>query len=216
MIAPALAVATADKSAQWWETVRDWLIGVPLQVLIILVVAVVVQLILNGAIRRVVNRASERAKHERLAQMRQITRTAELSDLLMNQRTEQRAAAIQLAEGDRDIGRDVSPAVSDVRAHDRERAERHVLRHDTHEELSAKLPESLGFPAERLRGNHQFSVARRTVVCNRILELLRNRPGHVFSGDELEFVEKAHGHGSAPARRRHSVARVVAAPPTTA
>lgn len=94
MIAPALAVATADKSAQWWETVRDWLIGVPLQVLIILVVAVVVQLILNGAIRRVVNRASERAKHERLAQMRQITRTAELSDLLMNQRTEQRAAAI--------------------------------------------------------------------------------------------------------------------------
>jgi len=92
--ATALAVTTADKSAQWWETVRDWLIGVPLQVLIILVIAVVVQLILNSAIRRVVNRASERAKHERLAQMRQITRTAELSDLLMNQRTEQRAAAI--------------------------------------------------------------------------------------------------------------------------
>lgn len=94
MTAVSLAVATADKNAQWWETVRDWLIGVPLQVLVILAIAIVVQLILNASIRRVVNRASERAKHERLAQMRQITRTAELSDLLMNQRTEQRAAAI--------------------------------------------------------------------------------------------------------------------------
>ena len=66
----------------------------PLQILIIVVSAFVVQFILTRAIRRVVKRASERAKHERLAQMRQITRTAELSNLLLTQRTEQRAAAI--------------------------------------------------------------------------------------------------------------------------
>jgi moderate conductance mechanosensitive channel len=88
------AVAAADKSAQWWETARDWLIGVPLQVLVIFLIALIVQVVLNGVIKRVVKKASDRAHHERLAQMRQVTRTAELSDLLMNQRTEQRAAAI--------------------------------------------------------------------------------------------------------------------------
>jgi small-conductance mechanosensitive channel len=93
VIAPA-ALAVAVKDATFWETARDWIIGVPLQIIIILVVALVAWLILKGVIRRVVSRATEKAKHERLAQMRKVTRTAELSDLLMNQRTEQRAAAI--------------------------------------------------------------------------------------------------------------------------
>lgn len=87
-------VSAAAKDAPFWETARDWLLGVPLQVLFILVSALVIQLILTWSIRRVVRRASERAKHERLAQMRMVTRTAELSDLLLNQRTEQRANAI--------------------------------------------------------------------------------------------------------------------------
>ena len=86
-------IVAADK-ASFWENAWSWMVGVPLQILIILVIAVVAQLLLNGVIRRIVNRASERAKVERLAQMRKVTRTAELSDLLMNQRTEQRAAAI--------------------------------------------------------------------------------------------------------------------------
>ena len=77
-----------------WQTARDWLLGVPVQIVIVLVVALVVQIILTRVIKRVVERASARAKRERLAQMRQITRTAELSDFLLNQRTEQRAAAI--------------------------------------------------------------------------------------------------------------------------
>jgi small conductance mechanosensitive channel len=67
---------------------------VPLQILIIVATAFIVQFILTRTIRRVVRRASERAKHERLAQMRQVTRTAELSNILLTQRTEQRAAAI--------------------------------------------------------------------------------------------------------------------------
>ena len=86
-------IVAADKQS-FWESAWGWLVGVPLQILIILVIAVVAQLLLNGVIKRIVNRASERAKVERLAQMRKVTRTAELSDLLMNQRTEQRAAAI--------------------------------------------------------------------------------------------------------------------------
>jgi len=87
-------ILLAAKDAPFWERARDWLVGVPLQILIILVVALLAQIILKGTIKKVVTRASEKAKHERLAQMRKVTRTAELSDLLMNQRTEQRAAAI--------------------------------------------------------------------------------------------------------------------------
>lgn len=82
------------KDETFWETSRDWLLGVPLQIIVIVVLAVVVQVVLTRVIKRVVKRASERARRERLAQMRQVTRTAELSDLLLNQRTEQRAAAI--------------------------------------------------------------------------------------------------------------------------
>jgi small-conductance mechanosensitive channel len=97
LAAPGLAALTpraAAKDSTFWETSWNWLVGVPLQILVVLIIAMVVHLVLNGMIRRVVKRASEKAKIERLAQMRKITRTAELSDLLMNQRTEQRAAAI--------------------------------------------------------------------------------------------------------------------------
>jgi moderate conductance mechanosensitive channel len=92
--AALVAVLAADKEQTFWETARDWLLGVPLQILIILVAAIITQFVLTRVIRRVVQRASENAKRERLAQMRQVTRTAELSTLLLTQRTEQRAAAI--------------------------------------------------------------------------------------------------------------------------
>ena len=89
------AILAADKDpSAFWETARDWLLGVPLQILVILLCALVAQLILTRVIRGVVRRATERAKHERLAQTRKITRTAELSEVLLTQRTEQRAAAI--------------------------------------------------------------------------------------------------------------------------
>ncbi|MDO8309626.1 MAG: mechanosensitive ion channel family protein [Actinomycetota bacterium] len=89
-----LGIVPAAKDDAFWETARDWLLGVPLQVILIIVIALVVQVVFSRVIKRVVRRASERAKVERLAQMRKVTRTAELSDLLLNQRTEQRAAAI--------------------------------------------------------------------------------------------------------------------------
>ena len=87
-------LAAAKDEPAFWETVRDWLLGVPLTIVGILVSALVLQLVLNWLIRRVVRRTTERAKVERLAQTRKITRTAELSEVLLTQRTEQRAAAI--------------------------------------------------------------------------------------------------------------------------
>lgn len=85
---------SAAKDAPWWETVRDALLGVPLRILIIIVVALLVQILLTWLIRRVVRRATERAKIERLSQNRRMARTAELSAILLNERTEQRAAAM--------------------------------------------------------------------------------------------------------------------------
>ena len=90
----ASIITAADKEPAFWETARDWLLGVPLKIVFILVAALITQLVLSWVIRRVVRRATERAKHERLAQTRKITRTAELSEVLLTQRTEQRAAAI--------------------------------------------------------------------------------------------------------------------------
>ena len=90
-----MSLLAADKAQEdFWTTARDWLLGVPLRILAIILIALIVQLILNWLIRRVVRRATERAKVERLAQTRKITRTAELSEVLLTQRTEQRAAAI--------------------------------------------------------------------------------------------------------------------------
>jgi small conductance mechanosensitive channel len=89
-------ILAADKAPDepYWETVRDFVLGVPLQIAIIVIVAVIAQVVLTWMIRRVVRRATERAKVERLAQTRKNSRTAELSQVLLTQRTEQRAAAI--------------------------------------------------------------------------------------------------------------------------
>ncbi len=93
MRAVALVVAK-DDPATVWQAVGDWLLGVPLEIVFIVIGALITQLVLTWVIRRVVRRATERAKHERLAQTRKITRTAELSEVLLTERTEQRAAAI--------------------------------------------------------------------------------------------------------------------------
>ncbi len=87
-------IPSAAKDAPFWETARDWLLGVPLEILFILVGALIAQLVLTWLIRRLVRRATERAQHERLGQARKITRTAELSEAMLTQRTEQRANAI--------------------------------------------------------------------------------------------------------------------------
>jgi len=84
----------AAKDQQWWDTALTWVVGTPLRIIAILVSALIAQLVLTWVIRRVVRRTSKRARVERLSQARKIARTAELSELLLTQRTEQRAAAI--------------------------------------------------------------------------------------------------------------------------
>ncbi len=90
----AVPAAKGDPADPWYAGVLDWLMGTPLQVLLILLGALIVQLLLIRGINRVVKGASARARVERLGQAKKVMRTQELSDLLMSQRTEQRAAAI--------------------------------------------------------------------------------------------------------------------------
>jgi small conductance mechanosensitive channel len=85
---------TAAAKPNWYDGPVDWVLGTPLQVIIIVVAALIVQIVLVRVIHKIVKRTSDRARIERLEQTRKYTRTAELSEMLMTQRTEQRAAAI--------------------------------------------------------------------------------------------------------------------------
>lgn len=84
----------AAKDESWLAVLENPLIGTPLRIAFILAIALAAQLILVRIIRRLVRKTSDRAKRERLEQSRKATRTAELSEMLMSQRTEQRANAI--------------------------------------------------------------------------------------------------------------------------
>ena len=84
----------AASKSNWYDAPVQWVLGTPLQVIIIIVAALIVQVVLVRIIHKIVKRTSERARIERLEQTRKYTRTAELSEMLMTQRTEQRAAAI--------------------------------------------------------------------------------------------------------------------------
>ena len=85
---------SAAAKPNWYDAPVEWVLGTPLQVIIILVAAVITQIVLVRVIHKIVKRTSDRARIERLEQTRKYTRTAELSEMLMTQRTEQRAAAI--------------------------------------------------------------------------------------------------------------------------
>ncbi len=89
-----LAGKSTTVPGTWLDTVVHWLVSTGLQIVAILVVALVAQIVLVRIVRRIVTRTTEKARRERLEQDRRYTRTAELSSLLLNQRTEQRAAAI--------------------------------------------------------------------------------------------------------------------------
>ena len=93
MAVTIIAVASAKDDA-WWTTFWEWVIGTPLKVIATILIAFVVRVVLGWIVKRVVLRASERARRERLEHTRKVTRTAELSVILLTQRTEQRAAAI--------------------------------------------------------------------------------------------------------------------------
>jgi moderate conductance mechanosensitive channel len=78
----------------WFDQLNNSLIGVPIRIAFILMLALIAQFVLLWLIRRLVRKTTERAKRERLEQSRKVMRTAELSQLIMSQRTAQRANAI--------------------------------------------------------------------------------------------------------------------------
>lgn len=89
-----MTITTAATKPNWYDAPVEWVLGTPLQVILIIVVSLIVQIVLVRVIHKIVKRTSDRARIERLEQTRKYTRTAELSEMLMTQRTEQRAAAI--------------------------------------------------------------------------------------------------------------------------
>lgn len=89
-----MIVLAAKDELPWYDAPLQWLLGTPLRIALIIVGALIVMLILNWVVRRIVRKATDRARNERLGQARKVMRTQELSALLLTQRTEQRAAAI--------------------------------------------------------------------------------------------------------------------------
>jgi len=89
-----MASAAKEAPQEWWQAALQWLTGAPLQIVLIIVVAFVAQFVLRWAIRHAVRQTSIRAQRERLENLRKIARTADLSQVLLTQRTEQRASAI--------------------------------------------------------------------------------------------------------------------------
>lgn len=87
-------IRPAAKEESWLTILNNSFVGIPLRIALIIAIALIAQVTLLWLIRRLVRKASERAQRERLEQTRKVTRTAELSEMLMSQRTEQRANAI--------------------------------------------------------------------------------------------------------------------------
>jgi moderate conductance mechanosensitive channel len=87
-------VIFAAKEPGPFDDFPTWFVGVPLRIFAIILGALIFQLVFTWAIRRLVRRTAENARRERLLNDRKAVRTAELTQILMTQRTEQRANAI--------------------------------------------------------------------------------------------------------------------------
>ncbi len=76
------------------KTFWDYLQGAPLQILIIVVLAIAIRWITIFVLNRIIKRMTAQARRERLGETRRAERTQELSEVLMSQRRQQRAEAI--------------------------------------------------------------------------------------------------------------------------
>lgn len=79
-----------DQASNLWE----YLQGAPLQILIIVLIAVAIRWISVAVLNRIIKRMAAQGRRERLGETRRAERTQELSDVLMSQRRQQRAEAI--------------------------------------------------------------------------------------------------------------------------
>jgi len=73
-----------------WETLQ----GAPLQILIIVLLAIIIRWVSIRILNRVIKRMAAQGRRERLGETRRAERTAELSEVLMSQRRQQRSEAI--------------------------------------------------------------------------------------------------------------------------
>jgi len=77
-----------------WDTITHWLGGTPLYVVLVLVATFVLNVVVTRSIQRAVARAAKAARHTRHGSEKRNARTADLSEMLMGERGEQRAEAI--------------------------------------------------------------------------------------------------------------------------
>ena len=76
------------------QSAITWLMGAPLFVIAVIAVAALLQFLVVRGVRRGIKKAASTATRERLGAVRRAARTAELTNLLMGERREQRAEAI--------------------------------------------------------------------------------------------------------------------------
>ena len=84
----------ADKVVATGDQLLAWFLGWPVYTLAVIAVAMIVQRTVTGMVRRTVRKAAASANRERLGAAKRAARTAELTDILMGERREQRAEAI--------------------------------------------------------------------------------------------------------------------------
>ena len=84
----------ADKVVATGDKILEWFLGWPLYTIIVVVVAAIIQNTITRLVRRTVRKAAASANRERLGAAKRAARTAELTDILMGERREQRAEAI--------------------------------------------------------------------------------------------------------------------------
>lgn len=94
MNSSTLAAATESTWDSVWNTIADWHWDIPLKLIIIAVSATVAQLVITRAIRKVVGSMVSRSRAPRPSDLRSLDSTSELTNIVMTQRTEQRAQAM--------------------------------------------------------------------------------------------------------------------------
>ncbi|MHB0928555.1 MAG: mechanosensitive ion channel family protein [Candidatus Nanopelagicales bacterium] len=82
----------ASKSA--WTTMTHWLDGTPVFIFFVMLGTYVLNMVVSRTIKRAVQRAARAARHTRHGSEKRNARTAELTEMLMGERGEQRAEAI--------------------------------------------------------------------------------------------------------------------------
>jgi small conductance mechanosensitive channel len=94
MLPAGFLLSTQTEEQSGWSKVWNWLVGTPLTIVLILVVAFVTRWFVNRAITRIVNRTAESSLHDRLAEQKSTRVLVAAGGPLLSERRKQRAATI--------------------------------------------------------------------------------------------------------------------------